>query len=464
MPTKEFPLIGFQPDVAADTPGVLCDTNQVIPTDRGFASAQNAVLVGSAFGSQPCGGIEVTKIDGTSRPFIGTDTALYELVANVATNRSAYAYSASQTQQWSFAQMGDDTLAVNKGNKLQVSSAGAFADASTDAPKASIVTVCGPPNRSFAMLVDYDDGTNNYKDGLFWSPNIASWSTANAIEDQIGNIRLTDINGALTAAVGFRDEVVVFKNQAMYGGEYVGGGDMWAFTRLSSTVGCVGPNAVCAAGDVLYFADNFGLWEYDGSYPRPMPGAVHDWFSQQSYGKDVRLTWDARRHLVWVRYTDDGTGIGLFAAFNVRSQKWAKFGTIGAAAHLIGPNYSAAFLAPKAQFQSYGISNPVNTIPARIRFNAFGTVYGNMTVRSLRPQFLVGGPDTSSGWASGVMYHGPSLRGTAISVDGDAVAFSGPNRLDVMRQDRYVQPEITVTEQFEIDRIAVDMRYDEGGE
>lgn len=469
MPTKEYPIIGFQPDLPPDTPGVIVASPQVIPTDRGFGSTTASAVASNSFGvSGPFGGFEATNVAGdSSRVFIGTSTKLHVLgVANTAVDLSGAVYNASLSQQWSFAQLGDNTLAVNKGDPLQVAAfpSGAFA-AATGAPKAAMVVVAGPTTRSFAMLFDYDDGTNNYHDGAFWSPSVNSWTPS--VAAQIGAIRLTDINGRITAACAYRDGVIVFKAGAMYAGQYVGGFDMWDFQRISSTVGCLGLNACCVAGDVLYFADSAGLWQFDGSYPRPMPGALHGWFAQQftsATSENVRLTWDAPRHLVWVKYATDGNGYGLHLAFNVRSQKWTNFGAVAAATHLIGPDYAAGAVGATAEFVQIKEPGTVNASAATLRLNAFGSVYGETFFRGLRPQFLVGPADTSATWLTGQVYHGPSLRNLG-AVSG-ALTADLPGRLDGEYQDRFVQPEFTVAggTAFEVDRFAVDLIFTDDAE
>src|SRR5690348_10537837 len=107
----DSPIVGFAPDLPQDTPGIITSSSAIVPTERGIASGINTVVVGSAKSGVPCGGFIATKIDGTQRLIVGTPTKLWDSESDV----SGTTYNADASQNWSFAQYGDVTLAVNKG-------------------------------------------------------------------------------------------------------------------------------------------------------------------------------------------------------------------------------------------------------------------------------------------------------------------------------------------------------------
>ena len=245
---------------------------------EGASSATNTVSLGGAV---------VFQTNNTQRTFVGTATKQYEFNATGSsiTDRSGMAYSASTTDTWSYTQFGDVTLTINKNDFLQqINAGGAFAAVGiAPTPKAAIIVTCGPVSAPVCMVFDYDDGTNNYRDGWFASGlnnplNVTGWTTGT---NQCANGRLLDdIPGPVTAAIAYRDEVVAFKRTGMYIGNYTGDvTNPWNWRRLSHDIGCIGKNCVVQADDVIYWADDSGLWMYDGSYPRKIPGQVHNWWT-----------------------------------------------------------------------------------------------------------------------------------------------------------------------------------------
>jgi len=463
---SEYPILGFAPDLPQDMQGVLTSSAQIVPTERGIASSPySPTALGSFVTGNPCGGAYFTKIDGTTRVFLGVNTKIYEWTTS-AVDRSGAAYNASISQTWSFAQFGDVSLAINKGDVLQASTTGNFA-AVSGAPKGSIVITPGEPNFQFAMVFDYDDGTNNFGDGIFWSAgsNYADWTPS--IATQCGNVRLTDRNGAFTAAIPFRDGVLAFKANATYLGQYVGGSAVWSWQRIATGIGCIGKDAVCAVEDAIYFADSGGVWIYDGSYPRPCPGFVHKWLADR-IATSARLTYDKGKHQLWLRYSDNGFGVGNHLVYNTRAERWTQHAGIassdGSVNHLIsspraGLQYGVIGLAT-AQFALMGTSTPA----AQFQLAAHGNTYGMTTFRSIRPQFIVGPSDTATGWLNGTLFYGPSVRN--ISNGSAAMSFKEPGRLDIVKQARFVAPFLSFAAgtPWEISKIAIDLSFNPTGE
>lgn len=478
----EYPILGFQPDLPQDLRGVLTGSEQVLPTDRGIGGGVTVAAAGSTgtFGTFPaCGGAVLLNVAGTELIFQGTSTSLLELDdGTTLIDRSATTYDAGLGATWSFAQLGDVTLATYHGSAGAIQKFNKASDtdfsAVSGAPFAHIIVVCGFPNASFAMVFDWDSGSQQgAHDGIFWSAlgDYTDWTPD--IATQCGNIRLTDKGGKITAACPFRDGVVAFKKNAMYLGTYVGGSDMWDWTRISSEIGCLGKNAVCQVNDVLYFADAAGIWIYDGSYPRLAPGAIHKWWSDQVVTIDAiddsdpsyyRLTWDAKRHLLWVGY-----GAGAFATagepnfivYNARSQLWTQYGQIKIAdgTQKVMELLSGEWADTKRLSQLFLSIDytAANCLASDFTLGAHGNTYGMTTFRSIRPQFLAGDTDTDTSWVSGTLYYGPSLRN--VQNASDSMSMAAPGRLDKMRQARFVQPKLSFEagNGWECNKIAIDI-------
>lgn len=345
MTWQHVQILGFAPDIPNTTPGVLTQTVYTMPTDRGLGPVPTFNEQGSgAVNTQSLGGFLGIKTDGTQRVFVGTATKLYETAnppSGSPTDRSDTSYSASTTDTWSFAQFGDYTFAANQGNILRSSSSGAFAAVGVaPTPKASIICMAGPVSAPVLFAFDYDDGSGRLRDGWFASGlgnplNVTGWTTGT---NSCVNGRLIDeIPGGVTAAIGYRDDVVAFKYSGMYIGTYTGDAtDPWSWRRISGDIGCIGKNAVTKANDILYWVDAAGVWMFDGSYPRPVPGNVHNYWASNCAGTRVdtvanrnffHTVWDKSKH--WLHVFSglaSGPSIEAGMTWNSVSGLWTQHG------------------------------------------------------------------------------------------------------------------------------------------
>jgi hypothetical protein len=446
MTWQNVKLVGFAPDLPEDTPGIFAYTNRVVPTDRGFGPGCYLTNLGGTANSTFLGGAVLTKVDGSRVVYLGTSSKLYDANTGSLQDQSGATYSAGFSA-WSFAQFGNVTLAINKGTNLQKSTGSTFSTVS-GAPKAEIVVTPSLPQLQFAMCFNYDDGVNDLQDGIFWSAgsNFADWTPS--IATGCANVRVTDIGGPFTAAIPFRDGVVAFKRRAMYLGRYVGAPAIWDFERISADVGCVGKNAVVEADDVIYFADEGGIWRYDGSYPQRVPGPVHNYWATLIANTGlyatipslkpsfIRLTWDKQRHRLWCG-VGDAVNDTNFLVFNTLSGYWTRYGTIGGVMELISPDYATQTAAVPVLFKVKwdGISAPASTM----RFNVMGSASGSAQLNRVRPEWLIA---PQGAFATGRVYRGRAMRSVTsanVSMTQDADGY-----FDVTVSDRFLQPEVTV--------------------
>lgn len=325
MTWQSFPIKGFAPDLPNTEPGTYIVTFYCVPTDRGIGNGPRFAEASiSATNTASLGGALLYDTGFNPLLYVGTATKLYQATPVAAptslTDRSGGTYNASTTDTWAFAQFGDVTLAINRNDFLQKSTGAAFsAVGGTPTPKAAVMTICGPVTAPVVMVFDFLDGTHTYRDGWFASglTDYTGWVTGTN-ECAQGRL-LDDVPGPITAAIGWRDGVLAFKRTGMYLGTYVGSPTIWQWERLSSDIGCIGKNAVCKANDVVYFADDAGVWKFDGSYPQRVPGQVHNYWAlhcaieaaTDANRNFFRLLWDKPKHLLWVlwgRSVDPGTG------------------------------------------------------------------------------------------------------------------------------------------------------------
>ena len=190
----------FAPDADPTSPGVLTDCDDIIPTlrgvqalpgdsDAGITTAVSALVASSS----------LKKLDDSTRVFSGSNTSLYEIVTSTWTNRNkldstssaTLTYSLNASHRWSFTQYNNQSFAAQKGDVIQASSSGRFADL-TSAPKARFVEVV----LDFVIGFDIDGDTNRWKccaAGVpgSWTADVATQANTGLLVDTPGPICLS---------------------------------------------------------------------------------------------------------------------------------------------------------------------------------------------------------------------------------------------------------------------------------
>ncbi len=312
----------------------------MIPTPKGFTPGPTyqAGAGHTSLGAPSLGTFAARQNNSTRRWFVGTATKLWESdnSGNSLTDRSATTYHAvDPTQTWSFCQFGDVTLASNKGDAIQqINAGGAFA-AIANAPKASIIINAGPATAPFVLAFNYNDGTD-HPNGLFNS-GLADYTGWTVGTNQCATLQAYEPSGAFVAAIAYRDGAIAFKENSMFEVIYsaVAATPGWSFRRIASDIGCCGKNMCVNVNDTIYFADKHGLWMYDGSYPKKLPGFIHDYWAQQVRTGLItdacQMRFDAERHNLWVSQTENAitNQPGQWLVWNQLSGLWANQVYIG---------------------------------------------------------------------------------------------------------------------------------------
>lgn len=263
---------------------------------------------------------------------MGNSTQLLQITAagGTITDRSGTAYNATDTLGglWSWSQFGAITLAINKFDTLQAATTGSGSFAAVSgAPKASVVMTVGGPTSPFAMLLNYNDGTDT-PDGIFWSAlaDYTNWTPSTAT--QCGNVRMYEPVGPLIAGIKFRDGAIAWKEDAMFVGTFIGPPTVWQWQRVASDCGCAAKYLNTSSADKVFFADKRGVWMFDGSYPQLIPGYMQDYWAQVMYPDiaaspaKAQMVWDPIKHNLWV-----GTNTN-FLVWNAISGLWTRHANI----------------------------------------------------------------------------------------------------------------------------------------
>jgi hypothetical protein len=304
----------------------------MIPTDRGTFRTPNvfARLVGTGPASPGttlgawCG----LTVSGSSVGYIGTTTKLYTFTtAGVFTDKSKVGGYTNTALRWSFAQYGNITLATNNVDAPQyrdASGAAAFADLAGAPSTAKIVTT----QSNCVLFFNTNNGGSHYT--ISDVGDYTNYSSGDAIADNFISHRPGDI----TAAVAFKDDVIVAKANSIYRMTYVGGLVKWTVSLLADGIGCLSEADMVVAGDRLIITGTMGAFSFDGASFRDL---MQGWNDQKTMGNaDASVYWPYSG-TVWFHFS----GSGNVLPYNINADAWGAFifyaagGSAGVAASLV---------------------------------------------------------------------------------------------------------------------------------
>ena len=323
------PISDYAPDIDPTTPGVLTDVSDYIPTLKGYAAAFSSTTSGlAALSAAAIGGAICQLLSGSYRVFSGTPAGLFEAATTTWTDVSkGGGYTSTADDRWVFAQFGDTTLAANQTDTLQYSTAtGAFADVS-GAPKATVVeTVPG-----FVMLGGTNEGTYGDQRDRWWCSafnDFTDWTPA--VSTQCTTGRLISAPGPITAVKRFGNDVVYYKERAMFYGRYVGAPDGFDFTLIDSNAGTPAPDSVINIGNYHVFVGYDDFYLYDGTRPVPIGDKHKETFFNdlnKVYRYKITGAFDRQNDLcIWFYPSGASTTCDKAITYNIKNGKWGKLG------------------------------------------------------------------------------------------------------------------------------------------
>lgn len=316
-----IPLIGFAPDIDPMTPGVISDCDGIIPTLKGFKPEPGEEQFAEALDDTVVGAFLARYLDGSQRVLAATSADIFEYQADGKRNSIGSGYSASD--RWRFAMFGNDVIATDFDDVVQVASgaAGTFGALSGSPPRARIVVT----TNNFVFLLNTNVQGNQWHcsgigDATSWTPDPATQAARNTLDSTPGEI---------TAGWSLNNDLVVFKKRGMYLGQYLGPPIIWGFQEVSAIVGTFSQEAVVDIGDRLVFpSGNHDFYIYDGGRPQPLESPLREFFFRENLdqnradeiiGRFDREHWVATWHYPSV---DASSGLDKQISWHIKSNRW----------------------------------------------------------------------------------------------------------------------------------------------
>jgi hypothetical protein len=295
-------------------PGVWYDLSGFVPTRAGSYRTNDSwtTLVSPALttpGTTKRAWCALLPAD-TAVGYIGTTTKLWQF-DGVSTFNDRTGIISTPAVDWSFAQYGNISFATDYGNSLQyrdASTSAAFAAVTGSPPQARIIVT----QSEQVLLFDLIDGAIKPDAFAACAPgDYTDWSGAGATTAT----RIRHRPGKITAAVAFKDYVLVFKQSSVYKLWYTGNNNYkWRVELIAIGRGAWGKHDVVNCGDIVVFNGPGGSWTFDGASFRP----ITDWFGEVPMCAGSFFSPLSQN--VWFMNSQGGGGY----AYNVVSDRWGK--------------------------------------------------------------------------------------------------------------------------------------------
>ena len=198
-------------------------------------------------------------IDDLVEIYAGDQSDLYLVESTGFTDLSGttYASGTDLTRPWDFASWGNDVIATNYVDPVQIRTDGSgnFADmiTSTNVPKARFVAAVR--NQVFLGHCEGDGGT---VDMVWWSGIDDASDFDPSISTQSDFQRLRDTPGQITGLVGGQ-YATIFKRHSIYRADYVGLPVIFDFRLVSEGIGTPYPRSIVQVGSDIYFYTGSGF-------------------------------------------------------------------------------------------------------------------------------------------------------------------------------------------------------------
>lgn len=280
--------------------------------------AQSDALTGQ------CLGAYATKDgSGGSLNYAGDSSKLYLLSSGSWTDKSKIGgYSTASEFRWVFKRFGDNIIASNRSDNIQVANVSGtdFADLAGSPPQAKHLAVV----RDFLVLGNLSTGANKVQ-----------WSGLNDIEEWTPGVAESDSQvfpegGPITGMVG-GEYGLIFQESQITRMEYQGPPLNFSFDVIETGIGAIASGSVVRFGIQTFYLSNNGFYVTDGTQSYPIGSEKVDkyFFSHvdENYLYKMTAVVDPINKLVIWSYVSNGSQNGnpnRWIIYNWDQRRWAE--------------------------------------------------------------------------------------------------------------------------------------------
>ena len=226
------------------------------------------------------------------------------------------------------------TVSTISGTSLTLSQAATATNASvtlsfggTDLPLSANWLLISDSSRFVMLFGTNDTASSTFNPMLIrWSDqeSVTSWTPSST--NQAGSIPLSHGSRIITA-LQMNQQILVFTDSSLYGGQYVGTPAVWTFTLVGETQSIVSPNAVAYADGKAYWMGYGKFYKYDGNLTTlrcDLKKFIFDNINTQQY-LQVTAGTNEQFNEVWWHYTSNSSSNGLndtYVVYNYEQDIW----------------------------------------------------------------------------------------------------------------------------------------------
>lgn len=308
--------------------GALTEAVNVIPVGKSYRSLPTeSVVTTAAVSGSVLAGFSTRLVNGLSKTYVGTSSAIYERNGAAWDNVSTGTYTIAAGNRWEFTQYASDVYAVSldEGLVKQTAGTGSFAAVSGGPSAACIANI-----RRWVVVGDLDESSTLIPHKVKWSAidDPDDWTISEAT--QCGSQELDAKDGRVMAIKG-GEFGIILQQHAVTRMSYVGAPIVWQFDKIDDRNGCEVSGSAVQVGRVVYYLSHDGFRATDGSGESLNIGdnIVNNWFranlstaNKASMRGAYNQEW---RCVVWTFPSASGDGTNdSFLMFHIPSGRWAR--------------------------------------------------------------------------------------------------------------------------------------------
>lgn len=359
---------GFTPGAVQTTLSLnlnSSNTNIAVVSTTGFTSGNGTVLIEQELARYT--GNTATLFTGATRGSNGTvavahtaNTVVYSAAMFTGWGESVSDEDGAQLRLWSQANFGDyllinprnqpiymwvpqytvsGVLTINsRANLLSNTSTGIY-QTDADCPVVASQVMVSDVSR-FVIAFGANDYGNSAQDPMLirWSDQESYSVWRPQITNQAGSFRLSS-GSEIVTAIQTRQEILVLTDAAVYSMQYLGPPYVWGFNIMSNNISIMGPNAIAAANNIVYWMGKDKFYAYTGRV-ETLPCALR----QYVFG-DINLSQsyqffaggnEGYSEIWWFYCSAESTTIDRYVIYNYLDKVWY-YGTLNRSAWLDSP-------------------------------------------------------------------------------------------------------------------------------
>lgn len=309
--------------------GGLEDAVNVIPRQIDYAPFRNPQAIAGSLSATCVGATATRDITGVAYTFAATPTKLYRRSSTVwnDVSRTSTSYTNSDDVRWRFETFGNELLAVNGVDAMQVYTLGTSAlfanqSASASAPVASCIAVV----RDFVMVGGVSTGKNRVQ----WCQinNARRWNLS--VQHQADFQDLPG-GGAIIVNITGGDFATILTEDGLWRATYVGSPLIFRFDLVAPGVRCDAAGSVARYQNLTYFYSPQGFQAFDGQNAIPIGNEKIDEFFaadyRSAYKYKVSSVIDPINKLYIISYPSVNNAVGTcdrMLIYNWAVGRWAR--------------------------------------------------------------------------------------------------------------------------------------------